>query len=194
MNRLLLLAALLLSASPVFADEIRVVSSGGFAVAYKELAPKFEAATGHTLVAEWGPSMGTTVDAVPQRLARKEPIDVVIMVGYALGKMVEQGAVAPADATELARSPIAMAVKAGAAQPDIGNVDGLRAALLAAKSVAVSDSASGVYIMETLFKKLWIEEQMKGRALVRFLSSPGAADAVVRSGLEPIPAKASIRG
>lgn len=147
-----------------WADELHVVSSGGFAAAYKELAPQFEQATGNTLVASWGPSMGTTVDAVPQRLARHEPIDVVIMVGYALGKLVDQGVVAAGDRVNLAESLIGVVVKQGAAHPDIGTVDALRRTLLAAKSVAYSDSASGVYIETEMFKKLGIEAEMRGRA------------------------------
>ncbi|MFX4427875.1 substrate-binding domain-containing protein, partial [Acinetobacter baumannii] len=73
-------AAFLLLATPsAFAETIKVVSSGGFAAAYKELIPAFEKRTGHTVVSEWGPSMGATKDAVPQRLARNEDIDVLIM-------------------------------------------------------------------------------------------------------------------
>jgi molybdate transport system substrate-binding protein len=65
---------------------------------------------------------------------------------------------------ELADSRIGLSVKAGAPKPDIGSVDALRQTLLHAKSVAYSDSASGVYIQAQLFKKLGIEDQMKGRA------------------------------
>ena len=161
-RRLLLL--LLFLPIPSWAEEIHVVSSGGFAVAYKELAPQFERATGHKLVAEWGPSMGTTVDAVPQRLARHEPIDVVIMVGYALDKMVDAGLVGQADHVDLAHSTIGMVVRQGAPHPDIATVDALKATLLAAKSIAYSDSASGVYIQNTMFKNMGIEDQMKGKA------------------------------
>ncbi len=157
-------SALLLLAGAVQAAEVKVVSSGGFAAAYRVLAPEFERQTGHTLVANWGPSMGETADAVPQRLARGEPIDVVIMVGYALGKLVEQGKVAAADRMDLARSAIGVVVKQGAPLPDVGTVDGLRRALLAAKSIAYSDSASGVYIQNEMFKKMGIEDQVRGKA------------------------------
>ncbi len=86
MNRRMLLAMVaVLLATNAYATEIKVVSSGGFAAAYKVLAPEFEKASGDTLATGWGPSMGVTKDAVPVRLARGEPIDVVIMVGYALG-------------------------------------------------------------------------------------------------------------
>ena len=146
------------------ADDIHVVSSGGFAAAYKELAPAFERATGDTLIPAWGPSMGATADAVPQRLARHEPIDVVIMVGYALDKLVADGAIAPADHEDLAQSGIGVVVKAGAPHPDISTPEALKAALLAAPSIAYSDSASGVYIQNDMFKKLGIEVEMRGKA------------------------------
>ena len=146
------------------ADDIHVVSSGGFAAAYKELAPAFERATGDTLIPAWGPSMGATADAVPQRLARHEPIDVVIMVGYALDKLVADGTIAPADHEELAQSGIGVVVKAGAPHPDISTPEALKAALLAAPSIAYSDSASGVYIQNDMFKKLGIEVEMRGKA------------------------------
>ena len=99
----LALVGVVLMACAVQAAEVRVVSSGGFAAAFRVLGPEFERQTGHTLVTAWGPSMGTTVDAVPARLARGEPIDVLIMVGYALGQLVEQGKVAADSRSDLAR-------------------------------------------------------------------------------------------
>ena len=86
---------LLLTSTVQAAEGYGWFSSGGFAAAYRALAPEFEQQSRNTLVTEWGPSMGDTKDAVPARLARKEPIDVLIMVGYALDKLVEQGAVIP---------------------------------------------------------------------------------------------------
>ena len=62
-----------------------------------------------------------------------------------------------------ALSPIGMAVRAGSPVPDISTTAKLRQVLLDAKSVAYSDSASGVYIQNTLFKKLGIEQQMEGK-------------------------------
>ena len=146
------------------AAEIHVVSSGGFAAAYKALAPAFEQATGNTLTTGWGPSMGATTDAVPARLARQEPIDVLIMVGYALETLEKQGIVAPGTRTDLARSGIGVVVRAGAPHPDVSTPAALRDALLAAGSVAYSDSASGVYIEREMFRRLGIEDQMRGKA------------------------------
>ena len=246
----LVLAALLLVGT-ARADDIRVVSSGGLSAAYKVLAPQFEAATGHHLITGWGPSMGTTEFAVPTRLARGEKIDVVIMVGYALGQLADRGLVAADSRADIARSGIYIAVRAGAPHPDVSTIDGLRRALLAARSVAYSDSASGVYIEREMFKKMGIAEPMRttghmipaepvgqivargeaeigfqqlselkpvpgidilgpvpgdlqqitvfsagaladspvpeaARALIRFLASPAAAQAITDSGMEPV--------
>ena len=78
---LLLICALLGVAGAARADEIKVVTSGGFTAAYLELVPQYEAATHNKLSTEFGPSMGTTHNAIPIRLDRGEEIDVVIMAG-----------------------------------------------------------------------------------------------------------------
>ncbi len=154
----------ILTAVSAQAVELHVVSSGGFAAAYRALGPAFERETGNTLVSSWGPSMGTTANAVPQRLGRNEPIDVVIMVGYALDDLAEQGKVVPDSRRAVARSLIGAAVRQGAPRPDIGTVDGLRKALLDARAVVYSDSASGVYIQSELFKRLGIADEMAHKA------------------------------
>jgi molybdate transport system substrate-binding protein len=146
------------------AEEIRVMTSGGFTAAYKVLGPKFAASTGNTLDTTFGPSMGKTPEAIPNRLARGEKADVVIMVGYALDDLIKQGKVDPASRVELADSRIGLVVREGAPKPDISSVDGLKKTLLDAQSVAYSDSASGVYIGSQLFKRLGIEDQLKPKS------------------------------
>lgn len=146
------------------ADEIRVVSSGGFAAAYQQLAPRFEAQTGHHLQIAWGPSMGDTPNTIPQRLQRGEPIDVVIMAGDALETLVKRGQVDDPGHRPLALSKISMAVRAGTTPPDISTVDNLKQALLNAKSVAYSDSASGEYLSKVLFPKLGLSDALRDKA------------------------------
>ncbi|MBW8900274.1 MAG: substrate-binding domain-containing protein [Massilia sp.] len=158
-------AALALGAAvPALASDLRVVSSGGFAQAYKDLSGAYERASGDHLVSEWGPSMGKTKNAIPARLDRGEPIDVVIMVGDALDKLMAEGRLEPGSKVVLANSPIACAVRHGVPNPDIHTVDGLRQAFLHARRVAYSDSASGEYIKRELLDKLGIKQQMEGKA------------------------------
>jgi molybdate transport system substrate-binding protein len=159
-----LAACALATGAPARATDVHVVSSGGFAQAYKDLSGPYERASGDRLVSEWGPSMGATKNAIPARLARGEPIDVVIMVGDALDKLMAEGRLEPGSKVVLANSPIACAVRHGSAKPDIHTVEGLRAAFLGAERVAYSDSASGEYIKRQLLDKLGIRQQMEGRA------------------------------
>jgi molybdate transport system substrate-binding protein len=251
------IAGMLLLANGASAAEVRVMISGGLAAAYKELVPEFERLTGNKVITAYGPSMGTTVNAIPVRLERGEPVDVLIMVGYALGDLIDKGKVAADSRVDLVKSPIGMAVRTGAPKPDISSADALKRTLLAAKSIAYSDSASGVYISTELFQKLGIVDEVKGkhraipaepvggvvargdaelgfqqiselkpvagidivgqlppelqkitvfsagvarvskepeagRALIQFLASPGARDAIIKSGMEPIATAATV--
>lgn len=159
-----LVAAVALAAGVARADEINVINSGGFSAAYKALAPKFEAASGHALSTAWGPSMGQSPEAIPNRLARGEPADVVIMVGYALDELIRQGKVVATSRVELADSRIGLSVRSGVPKPDIATPEGFKAALLQAASIAYSDSASGVYIETAMFPTMGIAAQMKTMA------------------------------
>src|ERR1700694_4680676 len=161
---LLCFAAALLLAGSSSPAEVRVMISGGLTAAYKELVPEFERLTGNKVLTAYGPSMGTTVNAIPIRLERGEPADVLIMVGYALGDLVEQGKVVADSRVDLVKSPIGIAVKSGAPKPDISSADAVKRALLATKTIAYSDSASGVYVSTEMFEKLGIADAMKDKA------------------------------
>jgi molybdate transport system substrate-binding protein len=247
-------AGALLLAGSAGAAEVHVMISGGMTAAYNVLVPEFEHATGHKVLTAFGPSMGTTANAIPVRLERGEPADVLILVGYALGDLAKNGKVIPDSRVDLVKSPIGIAVKAGAPKPDISSADAVKRALLAAKTIAYSDSASGVYVSTEMFDKLGIADAMKdkarkipatpvgeivargdaeigfqqiaelrpvsgidivgplpddlqkitvfsagiatvskepdaGKALIKFLASPAARDAIIKSGMEPIPAR-----
>jgi molybdate transport system substrate-binding protein len=159
----LAVAAALVS-GPASAADVQVMISAGFYGAYAELGPAFERATGHRLVTTRGPSLGDSPEAIPNRLARGESADVVILDDSSAVDFVRRGLVHADSKVELARSEIGMVVKAAAAKPDIGSVDAFRNTLLAAKSIAYSDSSSGTYLVTTLFGKLGVAEQVAGKS------------------------------
>ena len=148
------------------AEDVTVMISGGFLSSYRALVPGFEAASHDHVVTVPGPSMGATPDAIPQRLARGEADDVLIMVGSALDGLIKDGKAVAASRIDLALSPIGVVVRAGKPVPDISTAAKLREALLTARSVAYSDSASGVYVKTELFKQLGIEAEMASTAHV----------------------------
>ena len=115
-NLVLGCAAVLLLAGSAAAAEVRVMISGGLTAAFNALVPEFERTTGNKVSTAYGPSMGTTVNAIPVRLERGEPADVLIMVGYALGDLVKQGKVAADSRVDLVKSPIGIAVRTSRAR------------------------------------------------------------------------------
>ena len=160
----MLAVASLSMAGAASAADVRVMISAGFYGVYSELAPAFERASGHHLLTTRGPSMGDSPEAIPARLARGEAADVVILDGGAADKLGERGLVRADSKTEFARSLIGMVVRSGAAKLDIGSVAALRSTLLAARSIAYSDSGSGTYLSTVLFAKLGIAEAIAGKS------------------------------
>ena len=156
--------ALAVLAGPARAAAIKVMSSGGLTAAIQAVKADYETASGNTVEIVLGPSMGTSPEAIPYRLAHGQYADVVLMVGWALDDLARTGAVVPDSRTAIGESRIGMAVKAGAAKPDIGTVDAFRRALLAARSVAYSDSASGVYVEREMYDRLGIAAELKPKS------------------------------
>src|SRR5436309_1725622 len=90
-------------------------------------------------------------------------LTLLIMNASALADLIEQGKVRADSRVDLVESKIGMAVRAGAPRPDIGTTEALKRTLLAAKSIAYSDSASGVYLSTELFPRLGIADQIKSK-------------------------------
>ncbi len=164
------------------ADEIHVMTSGAFTAAFLHLAPEFERTHPMKVVTVFGASMGNAPDSIPSRLERGEPADVVILAAAAVDNLIQHGKVAAGSRVDLVRSSIGMAVRAGAAKPDITTLDALKRTLLNAKSIAYSDSASGVYLSQDLFQRLGIAERIKAKCQ-RIASEPVGA-LVARGGAE----------
>jgi molybdate transport system substrate-binding protein len=174
--RKLIIGVVLMIANIAAAADLRVMMSAGFGEAYAELGPMFERVSGHRLITTRGPSMGDSPEAIPARIKRGEPVDLVIMVGAAADDLIRQGLARPGTKVDLARSEIGMVVRAGAARPDMSTVDAFRRVLLEAKSIAYSDSASGSYLSTTLFAKLGVADQVLGKS--RKIKGPPSGEPV----------------
>ena len=159
-----IVAALLLIAGTASAADVRVMISAGYFKVYAELGPAFERATGNHLITVRGPSMGDSPEAIPARLARGEAADVVIMDGAAADELGAKSLVRADSKVELALSQIGMVVRAGTPKPKIDTVEALRNTLLAAKSIAYSDSGSGTYLSTRLFARLGVADQVAGKS------------------------------
>jgi len=132
---------------------ITVMASAAFKEAYLELVPQFERASKHKVNNLWVPSV-----QMMSRLKGGEKVDLVILSADSLDELIKAGIIA--SRTDLARSGVGMAVRAGAPKPDISSAEALRRAVLAAKSVVYSTGPSGIYLAG-LFRRMGIEDQVK---------------------------------
>jgi len=153
--------ALAVFSTPAFAAEVTLIGPGGVRAAVTALIPGFEKASGHTVKATFGSGGGTKA-----RVIKGDAFDVPI-VQPPLEPVVASGHVLKESETPLAIAPIAVAVKAGAAKPDISTAEAVKKMLLAAKSIAYPNvegnpagGAAGISINETL-AKLGIADTMK---------------------------------
>ena len=138
---------------------VRVLSTMALQGAMQVFGPEFEAAHGAALQAEFLPTA-----RLLERIRAGDRGDVTILTAEGIDALIADGIVE--GRTDLARSFIGVAVKAGAPHPDIGSKEAFVATLLAAKSVAMSKAgASGLY-MAGLLDRLGIAEQIRAKATI----------------------------
>jgi molybdate transport system substrate-binding protein len=135
------------------AVEIKVLSTQAPEQAYRELAPQFEKASGHTVT-----TIFTGTLDVQKRIAAGETYDLIIMAG----DFIKSGKIVPGSRVDIAKSGVGAAVRAGAPKPDIGTTAAVKTALLAAKSIGYSTGPSGVYLTG-LFQRLGVADAIKGK-------------------------------
>ena len=170
------LAAMLAVPAASFA-QVKVIISGGFSAAYRELLPEFERTAGITVTTTSGGSVGNGPNTIGAQIRRGVPADVIILAREGLSDLIKEDRTVPGTDVNLARSVIGVIVHAGAPKPDISTVEALKQTLLKAKSVAMSSSTSGVYLTTVLFPKLGIADQMKGKITTNGAAAVGRGEA-----------------
>jgi molybdate transport system substrate-binding protein len=108
-----------------------------------------------------------------------ELLDVVLLASDAIDRLITAGAVQTGSRSDWVRSPVAVAVPAGASHPDMSNEAALKAAVLASPTLSYSTGPSGVYL-EKLFDRWGIAELVKARIVVPPPGTP--VGALVASG------------
>ena len=137
------------------AADFTVLATPGIKEAYVELVPQFEKANKHKVTTTWA----GTAD-VMKRVKAGEVFDAVILASDSLEELVDTSKVMAGSTSDVARSLVGVAVKAGAPKPDISSTDAVKKTLAAAKSVAISTGPSGVYL-NGLFERLGIMADLK---------------------------------
>jgi molybdate transport system substrate-binding protein len=146
-------AGLVMLAGAANAAEIKVIGSPGVREIYTRLVPDFEKATGHNVVTVWD-----SVNAVTNRVSGGETADLVLLPAANIDRLRKEGKLA-GSRVDVATSGIGVAIRAGTPKIDIATSDGIRKALLAAKSIAYSAGPSGLY-MAALIAKWGLTDQL----------------------------------
>lgn len=174
---------------------MKVIISGGFSGPYEELLPEFERTSGLKVTTLSGSSQGTGPQTIAAQLARGVAADVVILSREGLTELMRAQRIAAGTDADLARTPIGVAVRAGAPKPDVRTVEDLKKVLLKARSVAVPSSTSGIFLMEEIFPRLGIADKINVKATPR---GTGAAAMVANGeadiGLLPVSEIAHAKG
>src|SRR6266702_3492918 len=135
-------AGALLLSGMAEAAEIKVLSTQATQEAFLELVAQFEKASGHKVKTFFTGTLN-----VQKRLAEGEAYDLIIMAGPAIDEQIKLGKAAAGSRVDFAKSGTGVAVRRGAAKPDIGSAGALKKTLLAAKSIGYSTGPSGIYML-----------------------------------------------
>ena len=152
------LAAIPLSA---VAADVKGLSTIALQSVAEELLPQFEKASGHKVSIAFG--LGV---AMVKRIQDGEAADFLLAPRSAVDGLLKAGKLAPGSDVSLARSSVGIAVRKGAARPDISTPEALKRTLLAARAVSYSNpaygGASGVHFAKVL-ERLGIADEMKAK-------------------------------
>jgi len=155
------------------AAELKILAGGSMLASLKELGPRFEKATGH--------KVDIVFAATPEliKMATSGPFDAGVVP---VDVMKDEAARAKfsKDQAPIARVGFGVAVKSGAAKPDVSTPEKFKAALLKAQSIStLPASAAGAYVQK-VFGQLGIVDEMKAKTKVA--AAPGDIPKAVAAG------------
>lgn len=138
-----------------------LLSTLGLQGAVRELVPAFERQTGTMVNAEFGPTA-----VLMERIAGGQTADVAILTLAGIDQLIAAGTMLAGSRTDLVRSAVGIAVRAGAARPDISTVDAFRRTLLEAKSIVYSKAGASGIFFAGLIERLGIAAEVNARATI----------------------------
>jgi molybdate transport system substrate-binding protein len=149
---------------------MRALCTNGVKAVTVELIPAAERALESSVEADYA-----STKALMDKIAAGARGDLAVLSAEAIDELIGKGVLQPGSRTDLAKSVIGVAVRDGTPAPDIGSVEALKAALLAAKAVVYSRTGiSGMYMPE-LFAKLGIADAIAPKAVIPTAGSVGEA-------------------
>src|SRR5437667_8099231 len=127
-------AAFAVGAQMACAAETKLLTAGAMRAVVVAVVADFEKQTGHKVTID-----NDTAGGLAKRIDGGEAFDVTIITPAVVDDLITKGRIVSGSRVDLAAVGIGVAIKEGAALPDIGSVDAFKRTLLAAKSVAYID-------------------------------------------------------
>lgn len=149
-------------ATPACAEELKVFALQSPQIIMREFAAEFEHRTGYKIV-----QLSKTTElpaAVKARIDAGENFDAAFLTTPVLDQLIKQGKLRADTRTNFLRVPIGVAVKAGAAKPDISSVEAFKRALVDAKSIAYLKGGSSGPYLEALFDRWGIGDELRPKS------------------------------
>ena len=159
-------------AGAAMAAEIRVLSAGAIEPGLRAAAAAFRKQSGHEVNIAF-----STAPEIRKRIGGGDAFDVVIAPPAALDEFAGAGKVAT-DRVDVGRVGLGVAVRPGAALPDISSAEALKRSLLQAESIVFNRASTGIYL-ENLLKKMGIYEQVEART-TRYSDAAAVMEHVLR--------------
>jgi len=139
------------------AADIRVIAPNAAKESVSEAVTAFERSSGNKVIVSWA---GT--EAITKRVTEGEVVDIVVNAAQNIDRLIIEGKLSQGSRTDFARSSVGVAVAPSAPRPDVSSIEGLKSALLSAKSIVISSGTSGRYLSD-LFSRLGVSEQIKSK-------------------------------
>lgn len=159
------------------AADIKVLSSIGLKEVMGEAGPAFERVSGHKLSISYD-----VAAALKRRIEGGETFDVAILSDTAVSDLMKQGRIVGGTEADIARTGIGLAIRAGAARPNIGTTEAFKQTLLSAKSIGSSKEGWSGVIFEKIIQRLGIADEVKPK--IKFVTSGYVAEIVANGDAE----------
>jgi len=171
--------------------ELKIFGSRVTKMVIDDIGPQFEQATGYKTV------VVTDVAAVmKRRIESGEAFDVAVLINFQADDLIKEGKLIASSRGDVMKAGIGVAVRRGAAKPDISTVEAFKQTMLAAKSIVYLKEGGSSRHLAEVFRRLGIADALQGKTIQPMTESVSemVADGEAELGMIVIPNILSVEG